>query len=205
MVSEKSARSKAAWERQAATARELSVLPHGMEAALRYLRTKGDTLPSDVVKHLGNQCFCCGKVGHRAEDCPEVSKRGKARTPKQRAPKSRDKRKKGSVPKTKKKVPKQRRAKRQKKSGATRVREAKERDDASLAERTRYGKKGRAAGKTIHGQTYKEKPAHAADKKAWNRSTNQRASTKVTKRNYDKSERAKIVRRPRLLRFACSS
>ena len=92
MVSEKSARSKAAGERPTAAARELSVLPHGMEAALRYLRTKGKTLPSDVVKHLGNQCFCCGKVGHRAEDCPEVSKRGKERTPKQRAPTSRAKR-----------------------------------------------------------------------------------------------------------------
>ena len=95
MVSEKSARSKAAWERQTAAARELSGLPHGMEAALRYLRTKGDTLPSDVAKYLGNQCFCCGKVGHRAEDCPEVSKEGKERTPKQRAPTSRAKRKKG--------------------------------------------------------------------------------------------------------------
>ena len=205
MVSEKSARSKAAWERQTAAARELSVLPHGMEAALRYLRTKGDTLPSDVVKHLGNQCFCCGKVGHRAEDCPEVSKRGKERTPKQRAPTSRAKRKKGSLPKTKKKVPKQRRAKRKKKSGATRAREAKERDDASLAERIRYGKKGRAAAKKIYGQTYKEKPGHAADKKAWNRSTNQRASIKIIKRNYDESERANSLRRARLLRLACSS
>ena len=89
--------------------------------------------------------------------------------------------------------------------GATRAREAKERDDASLAERIRYGKKGRAAANNIHGQTYKEKPGHAAGKKTWNRSTNQRASIKVIKRNYDKSERAKIVRRPRLLRFACSS
>ena len=89
--------------------------------------------------------------------------------------------------------------------GATRLREAKERDDASLAERTRYGKKGRAAGKTIHGQTYKEKPAHAADKKAWNRSTNQRTSIEVIKRNYGKSERAKSARRARLLRLACSS
>jgi hypothetical protein len=105
----------------------------------------------------------------------------------------------------KKKVPKQRRAKRKKKSGATRAREAKERDDASLAERIRYGKKGRAAAKQIHGQTYKEKPGHAADKEAWNRSTNQRASIKVIKRNYDKSERAKSVRRARLLRLACSS
>ena len=172
---------------------------------MRYLRTKGDTLPSDVAKQLGNQCFCCGKVGHRAEDCPEVSKKGKERTPKQRAPTSRAKRKKGSVPKTKKKVPKQRRAKRKKTSGATRARDAKERDDASLAKRIRYGKKGRAAANNIHGQAYKEKPGHAADKKAWNRSTNQRASIKVIKRNYDKSERAKIVRRPRLLRFACSS
>ena len=83
--------------------------------------------------------------------------------------------------------------------------EAKERDVASLAERVRYGKKGSAAAKTIHGQTYKEKPGHAADKKAWNRSTNQRASIKVIKRNYDKSERAKRVRRARLLRLTCSS
>ena len=34
--------------------------------------------------------------------------------------------------------------------GATRAREAKERDDASLAERIRYGKKGSAAAAKIH-------------------------------------------------------
>ena len=47
-------------------------------------------------------------------------------------------------------MPKQRRAKRKKKSGAKKAREAKERDDASLAVRIRYGKKGSAAAAKIH-------------------------------------------------------
>lgn len=191
IISEKHARSSSAWQRQLAAARELSVLPSNMESALNYLRTAQAKLPRDIVSHLEGRCHIGSRQGHMASACPmQTSEKDRAQDE--------------SARKVRKKSPKkQQRAniamkkKEDKKSGAQRAKAAEDKGEYEVADKIRFGQKGKKASNKISSKNYREELANKARMKVLNEESNKKQAVKAQKRLYDQSDAAKEKRRER--------
>jgi hypothetical protein len=192
IVTEKHAKSKAAWARQIAAARELSVLPNDMESALTYLRSAKAKLPQDIVRHVEGRCYICNQQGHLAYACPTQTSEDDDGTWNEPTRRSRKK-----APRKRRRSSTSMKAMKKKKSGAKRAKEARDRGDAGAADKIRYGKKGRASSRKISNKNYSEKLQNKTRKKTFNKENNKKQSVKDQKKLYDQSDAAKKKRRER--------
>ena len=203
--SKRGASSGVAWQRQCAAARELSVLPNNMEAALEHLRTAKATLPRDIVNHLEGRCHKCGEKGHMAYACPNgadggTSARGSRESgPRKRTPKKTRAARRGTRARPNRTIHKKGRRRStgvaMKKTGASRVRAAKNRGHHADADRIKYGKKGKVASRRVDNRNYRAKPGYNAKKHALDKARNSMPSVKAKKKRYDQSDAAKRKRR----------